>query len=269
MRSSPYQLWRPVAASALSLARVGSRTIGILSVVALLVLWEILAQTGALPVRFLSSPSIVTVVGIDLVADGTLMEHLTVSAVEFVIGFLPAVAIGVTLAALIAYHDWIRAIAMPYVSFFYAVPRVALIPLLVAWFGIGLMAKGVLVFLMAVFPIVITMEAGLRNYDSDLARCSRSFGASRFQTFLTIVVPSAVPFLVTAMRLAMARALVGVVVAEMYAASSGIGYFIRHSGLLLQTDRVFVGIVILAMIGAVLMWIANLLESWARKYFPS
>jgi NitT/TauT family transport system permease protein len=156
----------------------------------------------------------------------------------------------------------------PFISALYALPRSALLPILILWLGIGIRSKIAIVFLGAVFPILINAMAGVRTIDEMLLRCARSFGANDRQLFLTLAVPSSVPFIVTGLRLGVGRALVGIVVGELVAATAGIGYMMSVAGATFQTDKVYVGIMLLAGTGYVLTALLKRLESYFETWRP-
>ncbi len=139
-------------------------------------------------------------------------------------------------------------------------PYVAILPLIILWFGIGIQSKIVAVFLAAFFPLAINIIVGVKTVDPGLMACARSFGANDRQVFRTLVLPSSVPFVVAGLRIAVARGLVGVFVGEMLASSSGIGHMMSAASSTFQTDKLFVGIVILAGTGYLLIEMIKRLE---------
>ena len=140
---------------------------------------------------------------------------------EFFSGFALAIVVGVPLGILMGWYSRVNAMLEPFVSALYATPRIALLPLVVIWFGIGIASKVAIVFLGAIFPILVNTITGVRTIEADFIKVARSFGASDRQMFLTVVLPSAVPMLLTGLRLGLGHALVGIVVGEMYGATAG------------------------------------------------
>jgi NitT/TauT family transport system permease protein len=130
---------------------------------------------------------------------------------------------------------------------------VALLPLVIIWVGIGIWSKILVVFLGAVIPVYLNVLAGVRTTDARLVRVATSFGASRAHLFRTIVLPGAVPYLVTGLRLGVGRAMVGIVVGELYAATAGVGFMITVAGASFQTDKVFVGVILIAIAGGLMI----------------
>jgi NitT/TauT family transport system permease protein len=141
----------------------------------------------------------------------------------------------------------------PFVTMFNAMPRVALLPLIIMWLGIGIASKIAAVFLGAFFPIVITVMAGVRTVDQDLLKCARSFCATDWQVFRSLVLPTCVPYLFAGLHIAVGRGLVGVVIGEMLASQAGVGHMINQASTTFQTDKVFVGVILLAGFGYLLM----------------
>jgi NitT/TauT family transport system permease protein len=140
----------------------------------------------------------------------------------------------------------------PFINFLYATPRIALTPLLIIWFGIGSTSKVAIVFLMAVFPIIINTSAGVQNIDQGVLKVAKCYGASDLQTFRTVALPAIVPFVISGLRLAVGQALIGVFVSELSGAQHGIGLLMNTAGQQFQTSVVFAGLIIFAVTGVVL-----------------
>ncbi|MCX6048594.1 MAG: ABC transporter permease [Chloroflexi bacterium] len=239
--------------------------LGWLTLIAFFALWELAPALGLVKPLFISSPSRIFKAALWLAERG-LWRDIQVSAQEFGIGFGLAVIIGVPLGMLLGWNTPLRAMFNPLISAFHATPRVALLPLLILWLGIGISSKIAIVFLGSIFPILITVMAGMRTLDENLLKCARSFGANDRQIFLTLALPSTVPFIIAGMRLAVGRALIGVVVGELVASTAGIGHMMSIASATFQTDKVFVGILILASAGysltELLTWIEAHFERW-------
>jgi NitT/TauT family transport system permease protein len=226
--------------------------LGATTCLAALLLWEWIASSGLINPLFTSSPSRVLRAGRALVTDGTLARHLAVSGQEFAVGYLAAILVGVPAGIALGSFRWLNAAVGPFVSAMYATPRIALMPLFIIWFGLGLTAKVVVVFLSAVFPLIVNMQVAVKTVDEDMVRVATSYGANHWRTFLTITLPASVPFLITGLRLASGRALLGVVAAEVFGGAAGIGYLIEYAGSTFQTDKVFVGVIVVASLGVIL-----------------
>jgi NitT/TauT family transport system permease protein len=149
-----------------------------------------------------------------------------------------------------------------------ATPRVALLPLVIIWLGIGILSKVGIIFLGAVFPMLINARDGVKTTPLSLINAARSFGASEWQVFKSVVFPSTFPFVLTGLRIAVGRALVGVLVGELYAATAGIGFMITVAGATFQTDKVFVGVLIFAIAGIILTDILDRIGHRFDKWRP-
>ena len=156
----------------------------------------------------------------------------------------------------------------PTLTALYATPRVAMIPLILIWFGIGMWSKVFIVFISAFFPVLVNTVGGMRAIDRDLLRAARAFCASDWQIFKTVAIPGSVPFILTGIRQGVALGLIGVVVGEMFGGSEGIGFMVAYGGQTFATDTLFVGVVIIAAAGIVLTWFAERLERRFSQWRP-
>ena len=243
--------------------------IGTSSVLIFLVLWEAFTRSGAISPILLSSPLAVARAGAAMIASGEIWNDLWVSGIEFFVGFALSVLLGIPLGLAVGWYRRLYFAVDPFLSALYATPRVALLPLIIIWLGIGIWSKVAIVFLGAFFPICVNTLSGVKTSEARLLRVARSFGASELQIFKSIVLPSSVPFILTGLRLGVGRALIGVVVGELYAATAGVGFMITVAGATFQTDKVFVGIVILAIFGVLcvesLTRLERRFETWRPK----
>ncbi len=242
------------------LKRYESVIYGTTSVIAFLVVWQTVAALRIVPALFLPGPADTIHAFATLVQGGSLWNDLWVSGQELVIGYGLAIVVGLPLGLLMGWYKRFAYTMDPFVNFFYSMPRVALIPLLIIWFGIGIASKVAVVYLGAFFPIVINTMAGVRNLDPSLLKAARSFGASDAQIFRTVVLPGSVPFILTGLRLGIGHALVGVVVGELVAAQAGIGLMMATAGATFQTPKVFAGLVIISAAGMLMTFALALIE---------
>ncbi|MBD2461876.1 ABC transporter permease [Oscillatoria sp. FACHB-1407] len=247
------------------LQRHENTLLALMTLTIFLIIWELLPHLGIVKPLFTSSPSRIVKAAQWLFANGFWYD-IQVSATEFIAGFTLAVAVGIPLGICLGWYRRLFAAFDPFISTLYATPRVALLPLLILWLGIGISSKIAVVFLGAVFPILINVLSGMRTIDANLLKCARSFGANDYQIFTTLAVPSSIPFIIAGMRLAVGRGLVGVVVGELVAAQAGVGHMIRRAGATFQTDKVFVGIFVLALTGYVLTELLKLLETRFERW---
>lgn len=240
---------REPSAFARAFKKYDSLFLGGTAVIIFLAVWEWAGTSGAINPLFTSAPSRVINAFVKLSADGELLNDIRVSSLEFLYGFGLAILVGIPFGILMGWYRPVEAVLDPFVNFFYATPRVALLPLMIIWLGIGINSKIAVVYLGAIFAILISTITGMKNLDESLLKAARSFGASDMQIFKTIAVPGSVPFILNGIRLGLGHALVGVVVGELYAATAGVGYLIAVAGNTFQTDKVFVGVMIIAVAG--------------------
>jgi NitT/TauT family transport system permease protein len=215
----------------------------------ILIAWEMVSASGWVDPQFSSSPSRVVRKGIELAASGELTKHIWASSQIFIMGYGLAVLAGVPIGILLGWYHRLNQAFGPIVAAMYTTPRIALMPLFIIWFGLGLTSKIAIVFLSAVFPIIVNMAMGMRSIDSDLTKVAKSYNANQRQIFRTIALPMSVPFLMTALQLANGRALLGVVGAEIFGSREGLGLMIMYAGATFQTDTVFLGVLIIASFG--------------------
>lgn len=201
---------------------------------------------------FISSPSDIVGRLVQLVVTGELWPHLTQTLIEVGAGLLIGVPLGIALGVALGTSQLLSGWLLPYLMALYSLPRVALAPLFIVWFGIGLLSKITMVVTMVLFVIFYNVYQGVRDIDQDLLDVARSFRASRRQTLRWIVLPSLTPWLVTALRLSIGIALIGAVIAELIAASSGLGYYIKLSSNLLDVTGVFAGLAVITAVAIVL-----------------
>jgi len=243
--------------------------LGTVSVLVFLALWEASAAYKWVNPLFTSSPTRIVLTGTEMFADGSIYEHIAVSGYEFVFGYGLALVIGVPLGILMGWYGRVNAVLEPFVSALYATPRIALLPLILIWLGIGVASKVAIVFLGAVFPILVNTITGVRTVEADFIKVARSFGANDWQLFLTVALPSSVPMLLAGLRLGLGHALVGIVVGEMYGATQGLGYLIANAGARFQTDKVMVGIILIASAGVAMTELLRRIERRFERWRPN
>ena len=250
-------------------ARYEGVIIGGAAVLVFVVIWQLVAFRRLMPELFLPGPSDIAAAFGSYVSKGQIWNDLWVSGQELVLGFLLAILIGLPLGMAIGWYRRLALALDPFVTFFNAIPRVSLTPLFIIWFGIGINSKLAVVFLGAVFAIIINTAVGVRNLDPALIKAARSFGARDVQLFRTIVLPGSVPYILAGFRLGLAHALTGVVVAELIAAQAGIGLMMATAGATFQTSRVFVGLVIIAVTGVLITSVFARFERRFQSWKPN
>jgi NitT/TauT family transport system permease protein len=227
----------------------GTALVSALSIAAGLALWELLAR-GA-QATLVAPPSLVFARLAAGLASGTLPVALAGSLAQLVLGFALAVLIGVPLGLLIGRNPRLAEATEPVLNAIYAVPPVALVPFLLIWFGLFFEARVALVFVMSFFEILVTVAAGARNIDPALLAVGRSFGAGRTQLLASVVFPAALPFLFTALRVGLVRAINGMITAELFLAAVNLGALMKQSAQRFDTAGLLAIVVLLCLLGLV------------------
>lgn len=233
-------------------------TIRVVSLIVVLTAWELYGRSVN-PILF-TYPTAIARALVELVVTGEIAQYLGQSLQVLVAGLLSSILVGIPAGVLLARFTTIELATDLYVNALYATPMVALIPLIVLWFGFGFWAKTVIVFLFMIFPILINTQQGVKNVDRGLLEVARSFCSTEGQLWRDLVLPSALPFIAAGLRLAIGRGLVGMVVAEFYTSVAGLGYMIVRYANAFETAKLFVPIVILMAMGILLVQAAKLLE---------
>jgi NitT/TauT family transport system permease protein len=245
------------------------KILGGTAVALFLIIWELAGNIFQwINPMFMSAPSLIFKAGYEMFRSGEIYNDLYVSGIEFVGGYLLAAAVAIPFGLMIGWYKRASYIFDPFVNAMNATPRVALLPLVIIWLGIGILSKVGIIFLGAVFSILINTRDGVKTTPHNLLTAARSFGASEWMVFKTVVFPSTIPFILTGLRLAVGRALVGVLVGELYAATAGIGFMITVAGATFQTDKVFVGVLIFALSGMIGMELLTKIERRFDKWRP-
>ena len=235
------------------------------SVIVVLAAWQLCASQGVVDAKLTSSPWGVVQAARFLINNGQLGTDVASSASLFGVGIGLAIAIGAIGGVLIGWWRLAAAVFEPWIAILYSMPLIALLPLILVWFGISFSAEVVMVVLISVFPVLVSVITGTRNVDKELVRLARSFCGSELAVIRTVLLPSLIPYFVAGVRLAIGSALVGVVASEYFLGNSGIGGLIVTAGENLQSGEVFVGITILAL-SAIIM--TGLLRRAERRISP-
>ena len=243
--------------------RVRPNTIRAVSLMVVLTAWEVYGRSIS-PVLF-TYPSAIAREFAAALGSGELQRYIGSSAAVFFSGLAIAIPLGIFAGMLMGRFRWVEYAVDAYVNAIYATPLVAVVPLLVLWFGIGVTAKTVVVILFAVFPILLNTYQGVRSVNKDFLEVVRSLCARERHLWVDLILPSCVPFIVSGVRLAVGRALIGVVIAEFYTSITGLGYMIIRYANNFNTARMFVPILILMMVGVTLNELLKLVE---RKIAP-
>jgi NitT/TauT family transport system permease protein len=238
---------------------------GAISIFAGLVLWEILARALLENELLIPPPSSVAHTFWRLLISGELAKHFQATLIEFAYGFSAACVLGVILGYLMGMYRWFDNILDPWIAMLYSIPVIALVPLIIIWFGIGILSKIVIVFKITLVAIILNTAAGIRNLDPVWLELGKSLRLSPWQTTYKIRLPGALPYIITGMRLGVGRALLAVVVAELMAANAGLGYLLRDSSETWDSPKLFVTVILLALIGLVSF---NLIKRFEQKIAP-
>lgn len=232
----------------------------------ILVVWELVGPF--IDPIFFSYPSRIAIAFYELTVSGDLPFYLGQSLEVMFYGLLSAVIVGIPLAVAMARVRWLDwALDLP-INALYATPMVALVPLLVLWFGIYLKAKIIVVFLFAVFPILINTYQGVRECDKNMIEVARSFRSSEARMWQDVLLPYALPYIAAGIRLAIGRGLVGMVIAEFYTTISGLGFMITRYANVFEMDKTLVPVVVLMIMGVSLTtglkWVERKLAPWSH-----
>jgi ABC-type nitrate/sulfonate/bicarbonate transport system permease component len=228
-----------------------------ISLAIVLGIWQVVGMNSS-PALF-TPPSAVALAAIEMIGSGELWKYLEPSLLVLV-GLAISVVTGIAVGLVLARY-WIADVALgPYVTFLYSTPAVALVPLIVLWTGYQFQAKTIILVLFAFFPMAINTYQGVKNVSHELLEVGKAFRCSERQLWTHIVLPAALPFIVAGLRLAVGRGLIGMVLADLYTAISGIGYLIVRSASTYRVDRMFVPIVTLGVLGILFTGIVAQLE---------
>jgi taurine transport system permease protein len=226
--------------------------LGGLAVVLFFAAWQAIFLVVPFNPLFISKPSLIAAGFVDLIESGDLIHDLAVSSVPFFCGLIAAVIVGVPLGIVMGWRMRVGYALDPVMTVFYASPLVALAPLLVIFFGVGIWGKSIIVFSLSVFPFIFNACAGVRAVDRLLINVVRSLGGGEWDLYRRVIFPSVLPYVVAGARIAVGRALIGVLVGEFFAASEGIGFAISRFGDIFAIDRMF-GCILTVMVIAVVL----------------
>lgn len=238
------------------------------SVVLFLGLWEIASRLEWIRPLFFSSPTEVFTTAFREIGTADFWYDIRISGLEFVLGFSLAIALSIPFGLMLGWFRRLGHFFDPWVRFFYATPRITYIPLLVLWFGLGLESKVALVFAGPFITILVGTLEGVRTTPTTYQDVARSFGAGQFQFFKSVLLPTTVPFILAAMRLAIGIGIVAIVLGEMYASQAGIGHMLMQAGHNLQADRVLFGVLLLTLFGVGLSKILLMIEAHVADWKP-
>lgn len=232
---------------------------------AVLGIWELIASTFVNPF-WISKPTLIAARLWELAVSGDLVWHGSVTVFEAIFGLFLGMAIGIPAGLLLGIYRRLADMVDPFVLGLYSLPRVALAPLFIMWFGIGLFSKAMLAFSLVVFIVVINIQEGVRNVDAEFVDLMRTMRASRGYIVRRVLLPAVVPWIFVSLRIGLGLALIGAVVAEVIGASRGLGWYIEHSAGQFDTTGVFAGLVALMIIAMVGNGLMKSVESVALRW---
>jgi ABC-type nitrate/sulfonate/bicarbonate transport system permease component len=222
------------------------------AIVGCLLLWWLVSATGLINPVLLPAPGEVLSAFVQSVRDGTIWINTWASLLRVLEGFLLGFSIAVPLGVLMGNSRVARGLIEPLIELIRPIPPIAIIPIMILWFGIGELSKIFIIAYGAFFPILVNTMAGFREVDPVLIRAARTLGAGRWQIFRDVVLRSALPFIIVGARLGMGLAFIVLVAAELIASSEGLGFLINDARYNFRTDRVFLGMILIGVLGFVL-----------------
>jgi NitT/TauT family transport system permease protein len=247
--------WRSLAGH-----RFARATIGFMAVGLFLAAWQIVGANEIIRSDLISYPSEVAETFLAMSASGELGSNLAVSLQEFIQGFVPAIAIGIAAGTAFALSRRLHDLFEPLIVALNTSPIIAFVPIVVVWFGVGTQSKAIMVFLAAVIPIVINTMTGIGQVHESWIRACRAFGASKSQVILKAMLPGALPSVMVGVRLAVGRAIVGLIAAEMYVSVRGIGRLIQVYSTSERAAEIFVLVAVVASFGFLLVTLLRRIE---------
>lgn len=235
----------------------------VITIILLMVIWEIITKVTSIPNYILPAPSVI--IKETFVEYQTLLKEGWVTTYELLGGYLLAIIVGIPCAVLIVYSSIFERTIYPILVFMQTVPKIAIAPLFIVWFGIGTLPKVLVAFSMAFFPIVIDTVAGLRSINPDMISLARSMGATRLEILRKIQFPNALPHIFSGLKVAITLAVVGAIVGEFVGADKGLGYLLLVANGNMDTTFLFAALIILTVIGLLFFYLVEWLE---KKIIP-
>ena len=234
--------------------------LGILSFIIILAVWELSVYLDLINPFFVSNPTAILVVLKEQIITGELFDNLSVSLVEFAVGYGAAIIVGLLLGLLIGWYKVMDYALDPFIWTLYAAPSIAFYPIFIVILGLGKPTVIAITFKLAVVLILVNTAAGIKNVDPSLIRVARSFGARRFDLFFKVALPASVPLMMAGLRLGVGRAFMGVVAAELFGSAAGLGASISYYGGLLKTSNMLASLVVVTALGVLMTTIISIIE---------
>jgi ABC-type nitrate/sulfonate/bicarbonate transport system permease component len=215
---------------------------------------------------FMVPPSAIFSAGVELWRDGTLLTAMKQSLLPFSVGLAITIVGGIAIGIVMAQWPLLEYALDPFVNAFYAIPRIALVPIIILWAGLEFGGKVTILVSVAIFPVIVNTYAGIKDVRGSMLEIGRAYGATPRQIFFKIVLPAAVPFIMAGVRLSVGLAIIGIVVAEFFTAISGLGGMIVEYANNFATAKMFVPVIIIALVGVFLTEFVVLLERYLSKW---
>lgn len=232
----------------------------------ILILWQVLCSAGVISPLFLPSPESIGVALWRLIESGAIVSHLGWSLQRILAGWAIGTAAGLAVGLTMGIFSAARSLGLPFVSALFPIPKIALLPLLILWFGIGEPSKIAVIALGVFFPTVISAYTACDSVPRNLIRMGQSFGLPGSTIVSEILLPGAMPGILSGFRISASIALILVVAAEMIGAQHGIGAFILSAGNLMRTDQLLAGVVVLSILGLLVSFILGRVETWVLRW---
>jgi ABC-type nitrate/sulfonate/bicarbonate transport system permease component len=236
------------------------------SVAIFFVIWEYYGRR--MDPIFMAPPSAIFEAAVQLIQSGALKKAMVQTLWPFSVGMALTVVVGIALGIVMAQWRTFEYVLDPFINALYAIPRIALIPLIILWAGLEFVGKVSILVSVAIFPITVNTFSGIRDVRGAMLEIGRAYGATEWQIFWKIVLPAAIPFIMAGIRLAVGLAIIGIIVAEFFTAISGLGGMIVEYANVFATAKLFVPIIVIALIGVVLtelvMWLERRMSRWRQ-----
>jgi ABC-type nitrate/sulfonate/bicarbonate transport system permease component len=255
---------RPTPAQRLRALLLSPNAIRTASVAVFFVIWEYYGRR--MDPIFMAPPSAIFAAAVTLIQSGALAKAMVQTLWPFAVGMALTVVVGILLGIVMAQWRTLEYVLDPFINALYAIPRIALVPLIILWAGLEFAGKVTILVSVAIFPITVNTYAGIRDVRGSMLEIGRAYGATEWQIFWKIVLPAAVPFIMAGVRLAVGLAIIGIIVAEFFTAISGLGGMIVEYANVFATAKLFVPIIVIALIGVILtelvMWLERRMSRW-------
>jgi NitT/TauT family transport system permease protein len=255
---------RPTPAQRLRALLLSPNAIRTASVAVFFVIWEYYGRR--MDPIFMAPPSAIFEAAVTLIRSGALEKAMVQTLWPFAVGMALTVIVGILLGIVMAQWRTLEYVLDPFINALYAIPRIALVPLIILWAGLEFAGKVTILVSVAIFPITVNTYAGIRDVRGSMLEIGRAYGATEWQIFWKIVLPAAVPFIMAGVRLAVGLAIIGIIVAEFFTAISGLGGMIVEYANVFATAKLFVPIIVIALIGVILtelvMWLERRMSRW-------